>query len=309
MTLPPSLHRHLPLPRRWQSLSLLQRCLGLSLGLHLLLLAWRVAAPQAFEHAFAETPLEVILVNAAGNVAPQQAQALAQANLAGGGEAQDQVRATSPLPTSPDKVDGDTLDPSDQVIAQMQREQQAMLAGLKHDLAAYPTPTPKPSQQETPGQQEQARVRQQVDTLAEIDRRIRAENSRPKKRYLSPSTLRSADALYYNAFRTAVEHAGTLHYPSSGGRKLYGELAMEVTIDKGGRVLQAEVVKGSGNALLDKRARAIVMQIGHFGSVPDEVSMGRQRLLITSVFRFTRNEGLRATTQAPAPDRAAQDEP
>ena len=38
------------------------------------------------------------------------------------------------------------------------------------------------------------------------------------------------------------------------GRKLYGELTMILTVDRDGRVLDAEVVQTSGNATLDRRA-------------------------------------------------------
>ena len=53
-----------------------------------LLLSLRIAAPEAFNRLFQDTPLEVILVNTRSQEAPNKAAALAQANLAGGGEAE-----------------------------------------------------------------------------------------------------------------------------------------------------------------------------------------------------------------------------
>ena len=82
---------------RWPELTTLQWALALSLGAHGVLLTVRFVDPEAINRAFRDTPLEVILVNARGDEPPTEAQAIAQANLAGGGEAA-KGRATSPLP-------------------------------------------------------------------------------------------------------------------------------------------------------------------------------------------------------------------
>ncbi len=69
----------------WRGLSTLQWALLVSLGVHAAALTVRVVNPEAFNRVFEDTPLEVILVNARSDEKPQRAQAIAQANLAGGG--------------------------------------------------------------------------------------------------------------------------------------------------------------------------------------------------------------------------------
>jgi protein TonB len=64
---------------------------------HAALLAVHFAAPEAFRMQPTDPGLEVILVNAKHDKAPLKADALAQANLDGGGNA-DAGRAKSPLP-------------------------------------------------------------------------------------------------------------------------------------------------------------------------------------------------------------------
>ncbi len=81
----------------WRELSPLQWALLFSGALHGAVLTVRFADNETLNRAFRDTPLEVILVNARSKEAPTQAQAIAQANLAGGGEAA-KGRATSPLP-------------------------------------------------------------------------------------------------------------------------------------------------------------------------------------------------------------------
>ena len=88
-----------------RNFSTFQLALGVSVVVHAALLTVRFVNPEAFNRVFEDTPLEVILVNARTNETPDKAQAIAQANMAGGGE-QDSGRATSPLPPALKAVDG-----------------------------------------------------------------------------------------------------------------------------------------------------------------------------------------------------------
>ncbi|RTL31640.1 MAG: energy transducer TonB [Burkholderiales bacterium] len=283
----------------WKQLSLLQICLGVSALLHIGLFSFRFIDPEGFNRTFKDTPLEVILVNAGSEAKPDKAQALAQQNLAGGGESTG--RATSPLPPSPEAETGDAMEQTARMIEQMQQEQQQLLTQVKGELSALPPPQPRAKAETEQSRADEERRRQLTKLLAEIEKRIREENERPKKRYISPATMKSADALYYSQFRTQVERAGTEHFPTLNGQKLYGELVMEVWLNRQGKVVDAIITQPSRSKQLDKRARAIVTAAGPFGAVPPEVIAGKDLLLISSRFRFTREAGLQATTQAPGP--------
>ena len=80
----------------WRPLTTLHWALLASLAFHAVLVSIRFVDPEALHRAFKDTPLEVILVNARSDERPLEAQAIAQANLAGGGEAAS-GRAASPL--------------------------------------------------------------------------------------------------------------------------------------------------------------------------------------------------------------------
>ena len=180
--------RTLTLPLFLRRFSTLQLALALSVAVHAALLTLRLADPAAFNRIFEDTPLEVVLVNARGNERPELAQAIAQANLAGGGDA-DKGRAASPLPPSLLDASGDQNEEERQRQLQALREQQnLMLAQVRHQLAALP-PAPNPQAGLTPEETErELKRRQLVKLLAEIERRIRHENARPRKRYISPAT-------------------------------------------------------------------------------------------------------------------------
>lgn len=281
-------------------LSLLQKTLLVSVLIHAVLLTIRFVDPDRFDKFFKDTPLDVILVNASSDEKPLKAQALAQANLAGGGDA-DQGRATSPLPPSPTSELGDALQDTRRMIENMQEEQRKLLSLIKNELVAMPPPQPKFKGDPGESQADQDRRRQLVEALAEIERRIKEENARPRKRYISPATMKSEDAMYYNQFRVKVERAGTERFPEANGQKLYGELIMEVWLDRQGRVVDVIITKTSGNAMLDRRARSIVRKAGPFGDVPAAVGKGNDLLLISSRFKFTRDAGFQATTQSSQP--------
>lgn len=283
----------------WARTGLLTKTLLLSGGLHAVLITARFVDPEGFNRFFQDTPLEVILVNAASKERPDKAQALAQANLVGGGDA-DKGRATSPLPPSPHSELGDALEDTRRMIEDMQAQQQQLLTQVQDELAALPPPQPHHAAKTPQQRADEERRKQLTQLLAEIEKRIHDENVRPKKRYLSPSTLKSADALYYSRFRTLVERSGTEHFPTASGHKLYGDLVMEVWLNRNGEVVETIVTRSSGSPMLDKRAAGIVRKAGPFGVVPEEVRTGHDLLLISSRFRFTREAGMEASTQAPA---------
>lgn len=276
----------------WKSLSTLQIALGISLFVHAVLLTVRFVDPEGFNRVFQDTPLEVILVNTKTNERPDKAQAIAQSNLAGGGEA-DRGRATSPLPPSALSEIGDAAEDAQRKIEAMQEQQMLLLAQLKKQLAAMPPPDPKQQANNTPDARAQEDKRRQLTRLlAEIERRINEENARPKKRYISPSTREEVYAVYYDSLRRKIEDKGTQNFPEAAGKKIYGELTMIVTVNHDGRVLSTEVAETSGNLVLDRRAQSIARAAGPFGRFNDAMRRRADQIVVVSRFKFTRDETL-----------------
>ncbi|MHA7598870.1 energy transducer TonB [Alicycliphilus sp. T452] len=272
-------------------LSTLQIALGLSIAIHALLLTVRFVAPERFDRVFQDTPLEVILVNAKSSERPDKAQAIAQASLAGGGEAA-KGRATSPLPYSALTSIGDDLEEAQRRMDQMLEQQTQLLAQVRQQLAILPKPDPRKASESADNQAQEEKRRQLVKLLAEIEKRINEENARPRKRYISPATREEVYAVYYDALRRKVEDKGTQNFPEHGGRKLYGELIMIVTVNHDGRVLETEVVQGSGNRQLDRRAEAIARAAGPFGHFGPAMRAKADQIAVVSRFKFTREQTL-----------------
>jgi len=279
------------LPAALRSLTTLQIALGLSLALHAAVLTVRFVQPQAFNRVFQDTPLEVILVNAKSQERPDKAQAIAQAALAGGGDAA-AGRATSPLPYSALTAIGDDFEEAQRKLDEMQQQQAVMLTQLRQRVASMAPLDPRETAPTPQQVNEQERRLQLVKLLAEIEKRINEENARPKKRYISPATREEVYAVYYDALRRKVEDKGTQNFPEQAGRKLYGELTMIVTVNHDGQVLGTEVVQGSGNALLDSRAAAIARAAGPFGHFGPAMRAKADQIAVVSRFKFTREQTL-----------------
>ncbi|MGE5115904.1 MAG: energy transducer TonB [Betaproteobacteria bacterium] len=284
---------------RWLArLSTLQIALLISFGVHAALLTVRLVDPESFNRVFQDTPLEVILVNSRSGEPPAKAQAIAQASLAGGGDAE-RGRATSPLPPSALMEVGDADEETHRQIEQLQEQQQQLLAQIRREMALLPPPDPRRDDGSAQAREQEERRRQLVQTLAEIEKRINEENARPKRRYISPSTREEVYALYYDALRRKIEERGTRNFPEYRGRKLYGDLVMNITVDALGRVVEAEVVRGSKSRELDRRAVAIARAAAPFGAFTPAMRAKADQLVITSRFRFTREEGLETSLAAP----------
>jgi len=208
-------------------ITILQWAFALSLAVHGGLLILRFAAPDRFDRLMQDLPLEIILINTLSDVPKNvKPQALAQVNLAGGGDHRD-VRAQSPLPNAPRNQMGKEQDSNlrEQVV-QMQKQQEKLLTQVKELLANMPLTQPEPNQPESKNQRQQF-----IQMLAEIEQRIQEQNAKPRKLYISPSTRAVIYAQYYDIMRKKIEDKGTLYFPEIDGKKLYGTLTMIITIN------------------------------------------------------------------------------
>ena len=278
----------------FRSFSTLQIALGASIAVHAVLLTVRFIDPEGFNRVFQDTPLEVILVNAKSSEKPERAQAIAQASLAGGGEAE-RGRATTPLPPSALTEMGDATEDAQRKIEALQEQQALLLAQLRQQLAALPPTDPQASNTAPTHQASEEKRRQLAKMLAEIERRVNEESARPKKRYISPATREAVYAVYYDGLRRKIEDQGTENFPQAAGNKLYGELTMIVTVNHDGKVMDVEVVESSGNLTLDRRAKSIARAAAPFGRFSPAMRRQADQIVVVSRFKFTRDETLETT--------------
>lgn len=280
-----------------KQLSTLQIALAVSVLAHAALLTVRFVDPESFNRAFKDTPLEVILVNARSEERPDKAAAIAQATLAGGGEAERQTRATTFLPYSGQTRVGDAAEDEERRIEALKQQQNQLLTQVRKALASMPPPDLQAVNPSPDTIEREEKRKALLKILGEIERRINEENERPRKRYISPATREEIYAVYYDELRRKIEERGTSNFPEAGGRKLYGALTMIITVNHTGQVLDTEVVETSGNPTLDRRAQSIVRSLG-FGRFSDGMRRRADQIVVVSRFRFTREETLQTQLSA-----------
>jgi protein TonB len=271
-----------------------------SVVLHAALLTVRFVAPEVFEMKPADPGLEVILVNAKHAKAPLKADALAQANLDGGGQA-DAGRSKSPLPDMRRMEVGDSVKATQRRVAELEEQQQNLLTRRRASNfnAAQITEKDKPDPART-GNDMADSSKAIARTAAEIDQRIEDQNKRPRKTFITPSTREVGYAQYYKEMQRKVEEIGTLNFPQKNGKKMYGELVVYIPIFQDGSIYLKDggvrVEKSSGNPELDKAALAIVRRSAPFGRFPPKMlSSDKDDLwVIITRFNFTREEKLEA---------------
>lgn len=272
--------------------------IAVSVLLHALLLAVRIVAPDAFKLEPADPGLEVILVNAKHKKPPVKAEALAQADLDGGGNA-DEGRAKSMLPDSRRVEHGDSVKAMQRKIAELEQFQQKLLTRMRQaQLKARPITEQDRPDPDRRGQDLLDSTRHISASAAEIAQRIEEQNKRPRKTMITPSTRGVGYALYYSSMRKKIEDLGTLNFPTRNGRKLYGELILYIPVFQDGTIYGKEggirIEKSSGNRDLDQAAVAIVRRSAPFGKFPPNMlSRDKDDLwVIITRFKFTRDEQL-----------------
>ena len=275
--------------------------IGISFFIHAIVLTLEFKFPESLHFKPLDPALEIILVNASHDKAPPNPDALAQANLSGGGNAES-GRAKSPLPDLKKSVDGNALEARRRRIAELEQIQNRVIAQMESKTAQR---SPQRSDKIIP-QKAEASVNKspQEEALAiarreaEISQRIEDYNKRPIKTQITPSTRAVSYAMYYTAVQKRVEQTGTLHFPQKNGKKIYGDLVVYIPIFQDGSIYMREggprVERSSGNAELDNAALAIVRRAAPFGQFPSELTAGAKSHVweIVTRFSFARDDTL-----------------
>jgi protein TonB len=254
--------------------------------------------PRLFEDP--NLPMEVVLVNAKTAESPLNPDALAQVNLAGGGNTDEDRRLKSPLPASPQTQAGNEEAALQARVAQLEQQAKALLSELKPNasLPNQPRPTP-PEPAEQPAinaDQLNLQAREMAQLQARISQQWDTYQKRPKRAFVGANVREYAFARYVEDWVTKVERVGNVNYPEAARRQgIYGSLKLTVSIFADGRLEAVEVDRSSGSKVLDAAAVRIVELATPFAAFPDEMRKKTDILSITRTWTFTRSDQLVGT--------------
>jgi protein TonB len=290
---------HNPVNAIFQNL-ILTGAIVISLVVHGIALLLHFSAPKPPEVQPADPGLEVILVNAKHDRKPLKADALAQANLDGGG-ASDEGRSKSPLPDMRKTENGDSVMTAQRRVQELEEQQKKLLdqARIESSFRSPKAPNkPNPDENKFPVSAQDALDSSKLVArqVAEISQTIEEQNKRPRKTFITPSTQEAGYAMYYKTLQKRIEDIGTLNFPQHEGKKLYGKLIIYIPIFQDGSIYDkdggAKVMKSSGNRFLDEAALRIVRRAAPFGKFPQNMrSHDKDDLwVVVTSFKFTRDQ-------------------
>lgn len=273
--------------------------LGVSLLLHALALSLNFAFPDA-SSALREQALDIILVNSKSAHRPTHAQALAQANLDGGGNSEQKRRVRTPLPPSDRQQSGNELQQAEKRVQALETQQQRLLAQARSRATVLPKADQEAPADPNPGVGGRDLARRALEMArleGEIARDSDEYNKRPRKKFIGARADEYRFAQYIEDWRLKVERVGTLNYPEEAKGKLYGSLILSVTIKSDGAVDRVEINRSSGFRILDDAARRIVAMAGPYAAFPPDIRRDTDILVITRSWNFTRSDSFEAKAQ------------
>ncbi len=241
--------------------------------------------------------LDVVLVNSRSAARPEKADALAQANLDGGGNTEKKLRAASPLPVAPARESAPELRQAQSRVQQLEHEAKELMTRLKSPAAVSPAePVAAPGARPDKVAQDLIEKSLEIQRLeAQIRRDYQAYQERPRKKFVGARAAEYRFAVYVDNWRQKIERVGNLNYPEEARRRrIYGSLQLTVGVRPDGEVESVEINRSSGHKVLDGAAMRIVRLAAPFDRFPDAIRRDTDILYITRTWTFTRSDQLSA---------------
>jgi protein TonB len=258
----------------------------LSVAIHLALLAWNRTAPPISTPRPSE--LEIVMVNAATESEPSQAQLLAQTNVDGGGQAQTGYQTTL-VPLAGESVEPVMLEALTQQRQQLELQQQQLLTQLmsREWVTQGRSATNPTDSSDVAGEDEVDQDSMVLNAqIAVLKQQIERDNAQPRKHFNAVSARKTAYAPYIDQWRQRIEQVGTEHYPSGVDGKFYGSVQATVTIRADGTLVDLTINRPSDKPLLNQAVRRIAQLSAPFAPFPADMARQIDQLVLTRTWHF-----------------------
>lgn len=244
--------------------------------------------------------LEVVLVNSKTPTTPRESKLLAQDNLDGGGNTDDDRKAKTPFPVLPKSkpIVDDKI--AQQKVKELEQQAKKLMAAVSE--------IPQIELPNAPNNEDEVKPTNPSDTTelllrsldiarlrAQIDQDHETYQKRPKRKFVGARTKEYRFARYVEDWRLKVERIGNLNYPEAARKeKLYGNLQLTVGIRSDGSLESIEINRSSGQKVLDEAAINIVKLAGQngFAPFPPDISQDTDILHITRTWVFASTDML-----------------
>lgn len=243
--------------------------------------------------------LEVVLVNNKTQTKPKESQLLAQDNLDGGGNTEEDRRAKTPFPVLPRNKPVIAESVAQQKVKQLEQEAKKLMAAVSETpQIELPKEHKNESESKSVAVDSTDLLLRSLDIArlrAQIDQDHDSYQKRPKRKFVGARTKEYRFARYVEDWRIKVERIGNLNYPEAARKeKLYGNLQLTVGIRADGSLESIEINRSSGEKILDEAAVNIVKLAGQngFAPFPPDISQDTDILHITRTWVFAASDML-----------------
>ena len=261
--------------------------LGISIAIHAAVLSVHFKFPDARRLASPNT-LDVVFVNSKTLSEPLKPDALAQANLDGGGNTDLDRRAKSPLPFVKNTDPGQDAKQASRRVQELEARQRQLMSQL-NAKTTVPVEEAKPQAEPQPKASglDLAQSALAIARLeAQLSRSIDEYNKRPRKQFIGARAAEYRFAQYVEDWRQKIERIGNLNYPEGARGRIYGSLRLAVSIGADGSIAALELERSSGHEVLDRAAQRIVQMGAPFARFPDNIRRDTDILVITRTWHF-----------------------
>jgi len=248
--------------------------------------------PSILRDSAPHNVMDVVLVNSKSAARPAKADALAQANLDGGGNTDKKMRAASPFPMADPRQPSIELRAAEERVKQLEAESREIMLQLKSKAAVAPV---------QPQQEARDIIERnlEIERLeAQIRRQQQAYQERPRKKFIGARAQEYRFATYIDRWRVKIERIGTLNYPEEArARGIHASLQLTVGIKRDGEIESIDINRRSGYRFLDQAALRIVRLASPFEPFPADIRADTDILYITRTYTFTRADELVTATE------------
>jgi protein TonB len=245
--------------------------------------------PRHFEDL--TPPMEVVLVNAKTREAPLNPDVLAQVDLAGGGNVDEDRRAKSPLPYK-SQPEVESVEAAQARVKQLEEQARQLLTQIKSPASVEAAPQSAP-RREVDSADLMAQASEAAKLQAQISRNWEEYQKRPRRESIGANAKSYAFARYVEDWAAKVERIGNLNYPEAARRqRIYGSLVLTVSIFADGRLEKVEIYKSSRSQVLDQAAIRIVELASPYAPFSREMREKADIIYITRNWPFTRSDQL-----------------
>lgn len=270
----------------------LAKTLPIALACHAFVILGISFAPDYEPSVHTPPSLDITIVQTHSEQQPDKVQFLAQANQQASGSSDSHNRPTSPIAAiQPELTNGEAPIQSQESRLQTPPKLQPQLLTTKGETYNRVNKSPEQPEEDPtkPVEQEASDTTAEIaQLLAEMDEEEARYARRPRILHLDAVAAKSAvEAAYIDAWVKKIERVGNINFPMEAiHRNLNGNLVLNATLDRAGRVVDVEISVSSGYNILDQAAVRIVKLAAPYPPLPPQISEKWDQLNITRTWLF-----------------------